>query len=168
MQKRAPYPNQKNLENFQKQHEELKTYIDALNLNLAKIQIPVDPSITPQTFQKNLQAAIADANAKAAANKIVLPDKFALGFDSYVSTLSITGAAPALDRQLKAAQFVFDELLNGSGVSNISDVARGKLAEENPEKEKEKPPVKPGAKPAAGGQGGWQRQCRGRAYQDPV
>ena len=154
LQKKNPFPNQKNLEAFQSQHEELKGDIDALNQNLAKIQFPIDSTVTPKTFQENLQAAIADANAKATANKVVLPDKFALGFDNYVSTLSIAGAAPALDRQLKAAEIVFDELLNGPGVANITDVSRGKLAEENEgEKEPAKPAGKPGAKTPAGGQG---------------
>ena len=130
LQKRIPYPNEKNLESYNNQHQELKQVIDELNQNLAKFQLPLDPSIIPQTFQKNLQAAIADATAKADAAKIQLPDKFAFGFDQYVSTLAIQPAAPALDRQLNAVRFVFDELLTGGGVTSISSVTREALPEE--------------------------------------
>lgn len=130
LQKRIPYPNEKNLETYNNQHQELKKVIDDLNLNLAKFELPLDANLGPQTFQKNLQTAIADATAKADAAKIQLPEKFAFGFDNYVNTLSIPAAAPALDRQLKAVQFVFDELLTGGGVTSISAVTREALPEE--------------------------------------
>lgn len=140
LQKRIPYPNDKNLETYKNQHQELKKAIDELYQNLAKFELPLDPAIIPQTFQKNLQAAITEATAKAAAAKIQLPDKFALGFDQYVSTLSIPAAAPALDRQLKAVQFVLNELLAGGSVTSISSVTREPLPEE-------KQGVKPASSP---------------------
>ena len=130
LQKRVPYPNEKNLDTYNNQHQELKKVIDELNLNLAKFDLPLDPGIIPQTFQKNLQSAIADATGKADAAKIQLPEKFAFGFDNYVSTLSIPAAAPALDRQLKAVQFVINELLSGGGVTSINSVTREALPEE--------------------------------------
>ncbi len=147
LQKHVPYPNQKNLENYEKQHDELSGVIDTLEQSLSKIQIPLDPNITPQIFQKNLQAAIAGASDKASANstgKIDIPDKFAFGFDKYVNTLSIASAAPALDRELKAIQFIIDDLLDGGGIQRISSITRAPLAEE---KEPSDKPEKPGAKP---------------------
>src|SRR5579862_1786670 len=129
LQKRIPYPNDKNYETYKKQGDELKAVIDSLNQDLAKVQFPLDPAVTPQQFQKNLQAAITAASDKAGTGKIPLPDKFAFGFDTYVSTPAVPAAAPALDRQLKAVQFVVDELLD-SKVASISSISRGELSEE--------------------------------------
>lgn len=144
LQKRVPYPNPENLDNYRKQQDELNGFISDLEQNMSKLQFPLDATVTPQKFQADLQDAVHDAAAKAAANNIQIPDKFALGFDQYLTSPPIQTAAPALDRQLKAMQFLFDEFLDGSGVKSISAVVRAPLSEEKTE---EKTEVKKGNKP---------------------
>src|SRR5580700_4900945 len=55
LQKRIPYPNDKNYQTYKGQGDQLKVVIDSLNQDLAKVQFPIDPAVTPQQFQKNLQ-----------------------------------------------------------------------------------------------------------------
>jgi len=154
LQNRKPYPNDKNVEAYGKQRDDLQGVIDQLEQGLGKIQFPLDPNVVPQAFQKNLQAARAEVKQKAADSHVQIPENFALGFDPYVNTLAVQGAAPALDRQLKAVQFVIDELLdgsgNGKGVTTITSVVREQVPEEKGEKpeQPEKPP-RPGSKPSA-------------------
>ncbi|HWB60022.1 MAG TPA: Amuc_1100 family pilus-like protein, partial [Chthoniobacteraceae bacterium] len=119
----------------------LKGLIQELNLNIAQLQMPLDPAVTPQKFQANLQTVVKDTNDKAAAANVQLPEKFALGFEGYLSTPPVPASAPGLDRQLKAVQFVIDQLLDGSGVTSISPVVRGTLPEEDPKGKPSTAPV---------------------------
>jgi hypothetical protein len=132
LQKLIPYPNDENLKNYEGQEDVVKQAVNKLEQNIAQVQFPLDATITPSVFQDKLRAAVGDAKDKAATGKIELPDKFALGFDQYLTGPPVQAAAPSLDRQLKAIQFILDELLEGGGTESITKVDRAQLPEESP------------------------------------
>ena len=133
LQNLEPYPNQTNLDRYQDQKAVLAGVVSGLEQKLAQVQFPMDPTMTPAKFQVKLQGVVSDEIAKAKGYNIQLPDKFALGFDKYLSAPPVQAAAAPLDRELKAMQFVFDELLDGPGVESIASnppVNRTPLPEE--------------------------------------
>ena len=133
LQNRQPYPNSQNLEDYQKQTTALATVIENLEQKLSAVQFPLDPTMTPAKFQAKLQATVIDEITKAKATGVTLPDKFALGFDRYLTAPPVQAAAAPLERELRAMQFLFDELLDSTGVQSISStppVFRAPLPEE--------------------------------------
>ena len=136
-----PYPNADNLKRYQEQTTALAAIIEGLEQKLSAVQFPPDPAMNPPKFQAKLQTTVNEEIEKAKDNNILLPDKFALGFDRYLTAPPVEAAAVPLDRELTAIKFVFDDLLDGKGVQAIAPnipIYREPLPEEN------------GAKPATG------------------
>jgi len=136
-----PYPNADNLKRYQEQTTALAAIIEGLEQKLSAVQFPPDPAMNPPKFQAKLQTTVNEEIEKAKDNNILLPDKFALGFDRYLTAPPVEAAAVPLDRELTAIKFVFDDLLDGKGVQAIAPntpINREPLPEEN------------GAKPATG------------------
>lgn len=136
-----PYPNQSNFEKeqeLQKQHQEA---INALQTQLSKAELPVEP-LTPEKFQDNLREAIKAVTTLAAKQGTEIENgKMTLGFEIYTTQPPRPEATPQLGRMLKGIEMVVTDLLSQSP-TKIADIKRVPMPEEGS--------VVPGApKPAA-------------------
>lgn len=129
LQNRSPFPHEENLKKAEALAEEFKSELLALRTQLAAMEAPLNPSVTPQQFIDDLRGRVDAVLAKAAQAEVTLPDGFYLGFDQYSNKLPDDKAAPALARQL----FVIDKLVNrliDFKVKAIDGLARRPLPEE--------------------------------------
>lgn len=133
LQAKAPYPDEKNLEKYKEQKKLLGEAISGLQENLSAIEFPLEP-MTPELFQDRLRASINAVGVKAAENGLKLsPAVAAMGFDRYQTETPGKDAATPLGRQLKAIEFIVNELL-GSKVNSITTIHREPLPEESGKK----------------------------------
>src|ERR1700677_389301 len=115
----SPTRNQDNLKKYEEQKSALAEVIDGLEKNVSAVQFPLDATTTPEIFQDRLRKSLDAALADAKTNNVKLPEKFALGFDRYLAELPAKEAAAPLDRELKAVEFVVNELISAR-VESIS------------------------------------------------
>lgn len=139
----VPYPYEENLKKYKEQQSELSEAITALEKGESAIQYPLD-AVTPEQFQDNLRSAVNAINEKVKDKKSdktkgVVPDKFGLGFERYLTETPSKDAAPALARELKAIDLVVNELID-SHVDSINSISRKELPEEGAKQAK---PAKP-------------------------
>jgi len=132
LQSQAPFPNQQNLKKYKEQDEELNAANTALQADLATHEFPLEP-MTPEQFQDKLRTAVDEVAEKAKDNKITVPDRFAMGFDRYLTETPNRDAAAPLGRQLTAIEFIINELLD-SRIDSISLISRTPLPEESGQK----------------------------------
>ena len=132
LQSQAPFPNQQNLKTYKQQDEDLSAANTALMADLATHEFPLEP-MTPEQFQDKLRTAVNEVAEKAKDNKITIPDKFALGFDRYLTETPNRDAAAPLGRQLTALEFIINELLD-SRIDSITLINRTPLPEESGQK----------------------------------
>ena len=124
----APYPDKKVLDALTAQKAEAAAAISAFQADLAKKEFPVE-SISPEKFQDRLKAAVSEVRAKAAEAGVRLPEKFFLGFEVYEGRPPAAEAAAPLGRQLKAIEWVVNQLI-ASKVTELRELKRPELAEE--------------------------------------
>jgi hypothetical protein len=129
-----PFPSETNyrkmkvhLENYsaalEKVKEELKTHV-----------LPAPPgetgtTLAPNEFQSRLRQAMLTVSEKAHANRVKLPDNFALGFDEFTAALPNTVAAPLLGQELAQVELIMNILIDAR-VDAVSSLARTPLPEE--------------------------------------
>lgn len=124
-----PFPSRKNLDAFEAQKAEAAQAINAFQSELAKREFPVE-SMTPEQFQDELKKAVTEVRAKATAANVTLPkDKFYLGFDPYETAPPNREAAPLLGRQLKAIEWVIQQLI-AARIVELKELKRTALPEE--------------------------------------
>jgi len=128
LQSQSPFPNAQNLKTYQEQSTALTAAITALQGDLSTHELPIVP-LTPEQFQDKLRTSVNAAADKAKENKITGLDKFAFGFDRYLTETPSKDAAAPLGRQLEAIEFVVNELLD-SHVESIGAITRPPLPEE--------------------------------------
>ena len=112
LQNRSPFPNAENLEKSRLLTEQYKSGFESLRAQLAKMQVPIDPGVQPQTFQDDLRAAVNRILEKAAAAGVELPKGFYLGFGQYANSLPNEYVAPALAQQLVIIERVITNLID--------------------------------------------------------
>jgi len=151
------FPNQKNLEKIVAQQTDVNTEVSGLAASLAAQQIPVE-EVTPEQFQDRLKAAVTAVKNKADQSSPVVAypkPKFFLGFDPYETAPPAKEAAGALARELKAVEWLTNQLIE-SKVAEIRSLnleplpeekSRGKAPAQKPAAPTAKqPPGKPGEK----------------------
>lgn len=130
LQAMAPYPDADNLKKYQEQKKTLGESFSSLQQALSAYEFPLEP-MTPEQFQDKLRASLNAAAAKAKGIGLKLPTTVAaLGFDRYQTETPSKDAAAPLGRQLKAIEFIVDELLD-SKVNAITSIHRDPLPEES-------------------------------------
>ena len=125
-----PYPTQ---ENFRKMGDFLKNYaasLDKLKQDLRTCMLPAPP-LAPNEFQSHLRQSIVAVADRARANKVKLPDNFALGFDEYTAALPSTVAAPWLGQELAQVELLLDLVIDAR-VDSVTALVRAPLPEEKP------------------------------------
>jgi hypothetical protein len=122
------YPEEKNLQLYKDQKKSLDAIITNLKQELSALQFPLEP-MTPEEFQDKLRTTVNAVAAKAALTGAKLPEKFALGFDRYLTETPGKEAAAPLGRQLKAIEFIINEFLDNR-VESITTINRSPVPEE--------------------------------------
>lgn len=141
LQNRSPFPNVENLKKTEAEAEEFKTELRALRTQLAEMEAPLNPDITPQQFSDELREKVDQTKAKAAEAGVALPEQFFLGFDRYANSPPDARAASALQRQLSVIDQLVNRLIDFK-VQSIDTLARRPLPEEEaPEKETKEPKI---------------------------
>jgi hypothetical protein len=142
------YPNAANLKKLQAQKQEHLARIQDLQKKLNAMAIP-EEQISPEGFQDRLRSTVTSYVKAAATARMKLPEKFYYGFDIYQTTTPKTEAAPKLDRQLKAMEFVLNQLPK-NGAIELRKIEREQLPEETGRPAKRAEPPKSGQKKPAG------------------
>lgn len=152
----VPYPNKKVLDALTAQKAEAATAISAFQADLAKKEFPVE-SISPEQFQDRLKEAVSKMRAKATEAGMHLPsDKFFLGFETYEGRPPPAEAAAPLGRQLKAIEWVVNQLI-ASQITELKELKRPELPEEKAKGGAARG-QKPGGPPEKGDKAGGGRQ----------
>jgi hypothetical protein len=126
LQNASPYPSQENVAATQAGVQELREALLALEDQARSMlpEIPVD--ITPQQFQDDLRRVVSAVVARAAEEKVTLPEGFYLGFDEFRAALPDPVQAPFLARQLAVNNWLMNSLID-AGVSQVETFTRNPL-----------------------------------------
>jgi hypothetical protein len=139
-----PFPTEAN---FQKMKGHLQDYaasLDKLKEDLKTRVLPAPP-MAPNEFQSHLRQAMLTVGEKARANRVKLPENFALGFDEFTAGLPSTAAAPLLGQELAQVELLLDTLIEAR-IDGVTALTRAPLAEERASA----PTAAPGARKPAG------------------
>lgn len=137
-------PSKKNLDALVAQKTEAVNVIAEYQATLGAKSFPLEP-MTPEQFQDQLKATKTAIFESAAAGGTKLPPKFFLGFEAYETTPPKPEAAAPLGRQLKAIEWVLNQVFENR-ILEIDDkepMKRERLPEETGRKAAE-PPKKGG------------------------
>jgi len=122
LERRDPFPSDAN-------YAKLKTHIDNYGVELKKFQeelknhaLPVAP-LAPNEFQTRLRQAMVASSEKARANKVKLPNNFALGFDEFTAALPNNDVASLLGQELAQAELLMSILVEAR-VDSVTGFAR--------------------------------------------
>jgi hypothetical protein len=129
LQTKVPFPSAENLKALQLSRDDYAARILALQSQLAKMEVPLDTSITPQKFMDDLRAAVNDIRKSADEKGVRLPEKFYFGFDQYQTQVPTDLAAPALFRQFRVIQGLVVRLVDFK-VASVDSINRDPLPEE--------------------------------------
>src|SRR5205085_1542097 len=124
-----PFPSEAN---HRKMKMHLENYTAALNKlkEELKARVPSAPALAPNEFQTRLRQAMVAVSEKARANRVKLPDNFALGFEEYTTGLPNTGVTPLLGQELSQIEALLNLLIDAY-VDGISNFIRKPLADEH-------------------------------------
>ena len=122
LERRNPFPSDMN-------YQKLKMHIDNYGAALKKFEeelknhtLPATP-LAPNEFQTRLRKAMVASVEKARANKVKLPNNFALGFDEFTAALPNNDIAPLLGQELAQAELLMNILVDAR-VDSVTDFAR--------------------------------------------
>ena len=125
-------PNRKNLDALIAQKKEAVAVVAAFQASLAADSFPLEP-MTPEQFQDKLKAtktAVLERAAQGGTELLPAPAKFyLLGADTYEGRPPAPEAAAPLGRELKAIEWVLNQLFDNR-VTKLEPIKREPLAEE--------------------------------------
>lgn len=134
----AVYPTAANEQGKRKAVTDYKAAAEALQTSFGKFRPEKMENIPPQEFTNRLQAANTEVIAAFEANKAAVPGVFFLGFEGYTGSLAKGAATGVLDFELGAMKELMLSL-GKSGISQLINVRREKLVEEDGGVFKEEP-----------------------------
>lgn len=105
-----PFPNEASYKKLQVHVANYGAALDKFKEELKTRVLPTPP-LAPNEFQSRLRRAMLATAEKARANRVRLPDNFALGFDEYTAALPNTAMAPVLGQQLSQIELLMNILL---------------------------------------------------------
>jgi hypothetical protein len=123
-----PFPTEANFRKMKVHLENYAAALDKLKEDLKTRVLPAPP-LAPNEFQSRLRQAMVAVAEKARANKVKLPDNFALGFDEFTAALPNTAAAPLLGQELGQMELLLNMLIDAR-IDAVSALVRLPLAEE--------------------------------------
>ena len=125
-------PDKKNLDALVAQKKDAAEVVAAFQASLATKAFPLVP-MTPEEFQDKLKATKTAAVERAAQGGTHLPEKFFLGADTYETRPPTPEAAAPLGRELKAIEWVLNQLFDNH-VTDLEPMKRDPLPEESGKK----------------------------------
>ena len=140
-----PFPSEGNYRKMKVHLENYSVALDKLKEELKTRTLPAPP-LAPNEFQSRLRQAMIAVGDKARANKVKIPDNFALGFDEYTAALPNTAIAPLLGQELSGIELLMNVLIDAR-VDGVTKFTRASLAQERGPAPT--PAAVPGRKPAA-------------------
>ncbi len=162
----VPFPSRANLEQLEKQKQEAGKVVTDFESQLAQKEFPFTP-LSPTGFQDQLKNAVNAVRKASQEGGVKLPEKFYLAFEKYETVPPNPEAAAPLGRELKAVEWVVNQILNQppTRIEGITGLARTDLPEERGKGGNKSgpqaggPASSPGAgkPPGSGGGGGGRR-----------
>ncbi len=153
-----PFPNEKNVAAYKAEFARVEGTVLDLHQKLVASELPLE-EVPKNVFQDRLKQAVDRIKSEALAKKMLLPGQkkddvsavaadatFNLGFD-YLEKLPPDEASSELARELKAVEFVIQQLL-ANNVAQLVDVKRNTIPSEKGDKKKDE--KKDDKKPATG------------------
>ena len=122
LERRDPFPSDVN-------YQKLKAHIDNYGAVLRKFEEELKnhtlsaPQLAPNEFQTRLRRTMVASAEKARANKVKLPNNFALGFDEFTAALPDNDIAPLLGQELAQAELLINILVDAR-VDSVTGFAR--------------------------------------------
>ena len=123
-----PFPSEANYKKMKVHLENYSAALDKLKSELKTRVLPT-PTMAPNEFQSRLRQAMVAISDRARANRVKLPDNFALGFDEFTAALPNTTSAPLLGQQLAQIELVLNILIDAH-VDGITALVRAPSPEE--------------------------------------
>jgi hypothetical protein len=124
-----PFPREANHRKMKLHLENYTTALNKLKEEL-KIRVPNPPPLAPNEFQTHLRQSMVAVADRARANRVKLPDNFALGFDEYTGALPNTDITPLLGQELTQIE-VLVNLLIDAHVDELTAFSRKPLPNEH-------------------------------------
>lgn len=124
-----PFPTEANYKKMKVHLENYTSSLDKLKEDLKTRVLPAPP-MAPNEFQSHLRQAMIAVADKARANKVKLPENFALGFEEYTAALPNTKeTAQLLGQELAQMELLLDILIDAR-IDGVTALVRAPLAEE--------------------------------------
>jgi hypothetical protein len=123
-----PFPSEANFRKMKLHLENYTATLDKLKEEL-KARVPNPTPLAPNEFQSRLRQSMLTITQKAQANRVKLPDNFALGFEEYTTGLPSTAAAPLLGQELAQVELLLNFLIDAR-VDAINSFVRRPLPDE--------------------------------------
>jgi hypothetical protein len=120
-----PFPSEANYRKLKVHIDNYAASLDKLKENLKSHMVAAAP-LAPNEFQTRLRQAMVATFDKARANRVKLPDNFALGFEEFTTALPNTADAPVLGQELAQAELLATILIDAR-VDSIGAFKRGAL-----------------------------------------
>ena len=113
LERRVPYPNEKNAEAIAASLETYKASVQSLSETLKSFQRPLNKELANTDFQQQVKKRVEEfrAVAKTGGLEIDSTTEFQLGFDSYANTLPTPELVPVLDYELEATDHLLRKLV---------------------------------------------------------
>jgi hypothetical protein len=124
-----PFPNEPNHRKMKLHLENYTTALNKLKEEL-KTRVPNPPPLAPNEFQGRLRQSMVAVTDRARANRVKLPDNFALGFEEYTAALPNTEIAPLLGQELTQIESLINLLIDAH-VDGVTAFSRKPLPNEH-------------------------------------
>jgi hypothetical protein len=105
-----PFPSEANYRKMKVHLENYAASLEKLKEQL-KVHVLSAAPLAPNEFQTRLRQAMLATTEKARANRVKLPDNFALGFEAFTTSLPDTAAAPVLGQELAQEELLMNILI---------------------------------------------------------
>jgi hypothetical protein len=129
LERRDPFPSEANYRKMKVYVENYGAALDKFKEELKTRVLPIPP-LAPNEFQSRLRQAMLRTAEKARANKVRLPNNFALGFNEYTTGLPNTTMAPVLGQQLSQVEVLVNILVDAH-VDGVTAFTRTPSPEEH-------------------------------------
>jgi hypothetical protein len=124
-----PYPKEANVAEMKKHLQNYAQALDKLKADLKTKMLPAPP-LDPNEFQSRLRQSIVAVSEKARANRVKLPENFALGFEEFTAALPNSPAtAQLLGQELAQVELLLNMIIEAR-VDAITALVRTPLPEE--------------------------------------
>ncbi len=123
-----PYPTEANYQKMKVHLDNYTASLDKLKEDLKTRMLP-SPPMAPNEFQSRLRQAMVAVADKARANRVKIPDNFALGFGEFTSALPNTAVAPLLGQELAQIEMLLNMMIDAR-VDSVTVLTRAPLAQE--------------------------------------